>query len=197
MISDTDESIKYVEADEDEVKNNLKEDEKPEKATKRVYIYNLNKILKGKTKKQCYVNNDKMDYHQLNHENSADIEMKKCYFCDFQSRHRGNLIRHIQTHREFDDSDKIKCKECDFLAKNKERLRRHMLTHVDPLDMKVFRCTVCAYQSKYRSGLKIHMIIHQDPANAVTYHCDICSYKTIRKEMLPKHKKRHLKKTQI
>lgn len=53
----------------------------------------------------------------------------KCAHCDFETKHKENLPKHLLRHKDPSECRMYDCDECDYETKDKLGLKRHMLTH--------------------------------------------------------------------
>lgn len=106
---------------------------------------------------------------RLMHRDSSEIERVKCPICEFQTKFKESLKRHMLIHGDPSEMAMHKCSVCMFQTKLKVSLKRHMLIHSDPSELEMHKCTICVFQTKFKDSLKRHMNTHsQKPSKSNT-----------------------------
>lgn len=103
-----------------------------------------------------------------------------CPKCNFQTRWKANLLRHIKLHTGI----RIPCEQCSRTFIDKYELR----THVESAHGEGSVCKECGKQFKSRAGLYEHIKQHNDH---VRYRCDICGKSFRMKSHLEGHINSH------
>ncbi|KAJ8966178.1 hypothetical protein NQ317_006897 [Molorchus minor] len=83
-----------------------------------------------------------------------EVEMYKCEVCEYQTKQKGTLKRHLVLHKDISEVQMFKCKMCDFQTKYKENVKRHLLGHKDISEVQMFKCEKCEFQTRHRGSLK-------------------------------------------
>ncbi|VEN43445.1 unnamed protein product [Callosobruchus maculatus] len=112
---------------------------------------------------------------------------KKCSTCDYKTRHKCNLIRHLLIHRpptnntvnnKTANSNNYTCEHCGYETTVVARFQRHILKH----GKYNLKCDECDYETYRIDALKNHMLIHTK-----FFKCDQCGYTAKRKNSLKRH----------
>lgn len=112
-------------------------------------------------------------------ENHIKNEMHQCKECNYKSRYKSDLKKHIRSvHTK--DIDWFKCELCDYKAKFKSDLKRHIIClHTTKDNIKWFKCKFCDYKAKLKGHLTSHIYcIHtHNEAEINWFKCQFCNYK--------------------
>ncbi|KAF6212303.1 hypothetical protein GE061_012825 [Apolygus lucorum] len=108
-------------------------------------------------------------------------EPYQCYKCDFSSKSRNSIIRHL-TNRHGDKN--FVCAHCDYRTAMKSDLSDHMLIHSG---VKPYMCDVCGFSAASRSTLTSHKRVHSE--KNIT--CEYCDFRTSRRHSMRAHLRRH------
>ncbi|KAJ8948539.1 hypothetical protein NQ318_000079 [Aromia moschata] len=127
------------------------------------------------------------------HMQKHNEEAYKCGTCDFETKYRKNLERHMMTHKDPAEIPTYKCAICGFEAKRKSHLLTHIsLKHRTALEIVKFKCDVCSFEVRLQVGPEQ---AQQDgarrPSEIPMYSCDQCPFSTKYKDHLPRHMIRH------
>ena len=111
---------------------------------------------------------DISDHGDLDISCTVDVSTEKpkfsCTICDFSSKFKQNLQRHLKGHK-FEKAPKLRS---DSKAENQIKVRAH------------FRCDVCTYTTKYKFNLNRHVSrVHSDGRSdrGSMYICQFCGKK--------------------
>ena len=108
-----------------------------------------------------------------------------CHICNKVLSCRGNLSKHLITHR----SDKpFKCTTCGLGFNAKRDQQYHYLQH--HTNKRPYNCVVCGKGYVFRHYLLKHMAYHGEERK---FACDICGKHFITPKCVLRHKKRHRK----
>jgi KRAB domain-containing zinc finger protein len=101
-----------------------------------------------------------------------------CQFCEFKTKWKTTMIKHIESkHSEVPiDVSKVKiCKFCSFIGSCRKELRLHnKMEHNDLL--KVFSCHECSYTSNWEEKMKLHNKFHGVMKDYPGVKCDFCDF---------------------
>lgn len=87
----------------------------------------------------------------------CEREFQKCPYCDYKSKYKTNIKRHIKTHTE---PKHFICKQCDSSFHEFANLKEHVaFVHSENRN---FICETCNKSFKNRSTLQRHMRIHNE-----------------------------------
>ncbi|XP_050297306.1 zinc finger protein 64-like isoform X2 [Anthonomus grandis grandis] len=104
--------------------------------------------------------------------------MFKCPLCDFKSRHKVSLKRHIKLHNP-EQLETFRCGYCNFETYYERHFRVHVkVLHLGDGDKKVYQCNQCSYASNYRENLSRHKKTHLAPDERSSFICHICDFQT-------------------
>ena len=70
-----------------------------------------------------------------------------CSFCDYKTKDKGNLKKHVVVHSV---EKPFKCEECQFETRRPKEMKTHKCS------MKTFLCDLCNKKSKSADGLRVH-----------------------------------------
>ena len=119
----------------------------------------------------------------------VETEIFQCDVCDFETKKKIELKRHIKSHSYKYDDGKMKCNECDFIGQNAWTLQIHIgKEHNQPID-----CGLCDFPAKDLETLNLHL------KTCEIYECNNCehvskSISSIKKHI---HNKQECKETTI
>ena len=123
--------------------------------------------------------------------------MFKCNVCEYQTRYKNRLIRHIRFIHNIKNKW-FKCNLCRFKSKDIRYLIRHKYNHnklnndlkqykQNIHNIKYFNCDLCEFKTKYNYNLKQHKRNKHD-INVKWFNCDLCDYKSKSNSDLKRHK---------
>ncbi|KAJ8972411.1 hypothetical protein NQ317_010335 [Molorchus minor] len=122
-----------------------------------------------------------------------EVEMYTCKICQFKTKYKGALNRHLLVHSENSKVKIYSCGTCQYKTKRKETLKKHFLVHrknqLENFEVEVHTCNTCQYKTKHKVDLKKHVLVHVHRENSEVemYTCEKCQYKTKRKDDLKRH----------
>ena len=109
-----------------------------------------------------------------------------CKRCDYKSKFRTNLTRHISAEHA---GIIFKCDDCDYEAKQRGSIDLHKAAKHDGV---VFSCGTCAYKSGWKSALKQHLKTHQQQTRSekeeTSMACNECNLEFQTRQGLKQHK---------
>ena len=89
----------------------------------------------------------------------------KCNDCNYESKRKYNLERHIQTkHTNVKDICKNishKCSVCEYSTDRLYNLKRHEVKHTRIKKTRLHKCFLCDYEDKSKSNVKKHVDNHE------------------------------------
>ncbi|CAG9770752.1 unnamed protein product [Ceutorhynchus assimilis] len=113
---------------------------------------------------QCsklFSNKDNLRYHIVRRH--TDANQREFFYCEmcpkekqYKTPEKGNLIRHILTHRTLDEIEVFACHKCPYLGKSKSALKIHFVNSHMP-EMHEFKCQICGYSTNTKSRFNCHM----------------------------------------
>ena len=109
-----------------------------------------------------------------------------CSKCEFNTKWRTSLERHIRTIHDTGNTrtKRIKtCNLCGFKTGNKSNLREHM----DHVHDEVFHTCECGFNTRWIASLSRHIKLVHNKVNNVNHSCNQCNYQTRNKSNLKKH----------
>ncbi|KAJ8973228.1 hypothetical protein NQ317_004138 [Molorchus minor] len=115
-----------------------------------------------------------------------EVETFKCDMCEYQSKRKGTLNRHLLFHKDISEVQTFKCKMCEFQTRYKRSLKKHSLLHKDISEVQMFKCEMCEYQTRYKRSLKKHVLRHKDSSKVQVFKCEMCEFQTRYKRSLKK-----------
>ncbi|KAJ8973140.1 hypothetical protein NQ317_001876 [Molorchus minor] len=86
-----------------------------------------------------------------------EVEIYTCEMCEYQTKHKSNLTRHLLVHRKNSEVKMFECDTCQYKTKHKSCLNRHLLVHGENSDVKMYRCETCHYKARHKSSLDRHI----------------------------------------
>ncbi|MCL4120283.1 UNVERIFIED_CONTAM: hypothetical protein GTU68_048779, partial [Idotea baltica] len=101
-----------------------------------------------------------------------------CSECSLEFTRKGNLKRHMLTHRNV---KLFKCSECNYACNQKSNLKLHSFKHNA---IKSFKCSECSFECKQSTYLKKHLSKHSKVKQFI---CSECSYGCNQKATLIRH----------
>ena len=108
--------------------------------------------------------------------------MHQCTYCEYSSKQKSNLNKHINgVHRNLKP---FKCSQCDYSCSHKSSLNRHI--SAIHLKLKPFKCSQCDYSCSHKWHLNRHISsVHK---NIRPFRCNICSSSFTDRRSLHRHK---------
>ncbi|KAJ8981107.1 hypothetical protein NQ317_007881 [Molorchus minor] len=116
-----------------------------------------------------------------------EFRIFKCEVCEFQTKYRGSLRRHLLGHKNISEVETYKCETCQYLTKHRWSFKRHLLGHKDISEVQTFKCNLCQYQTRQRDSLKNHLLGHKDISEVPIFKCEICVFHTRYRGSLRSH----------
>ncbi|XP_053621826.1 zinc finger protein 761-like [Plodia interpunctella] len=105
-----------------------------------------------------------------------------CTECDYKSKYRNSLTRHVKIQHQKDDTPETEsvevftCDQCNYKTHFKWNLRAHNRKHNL---VKQFKCVHCEYETAYRHNYLKHSRTHENKEKTpVFYKCDKCTFVT-------------------
>ena len=120
---------------------------------------------------------DALDKHNTIHKNQIRKEKKRdtfCNRCDFKTKFRNALIKHMKKHNS-------KCNQCDFKAGSTVSLQEHMELQHKEIS---YNCNQCTFETAHEKKLSVHMKVEHQ---GMGYTCGYCSYSSVWKNALKNH----------
>ncbi|KAJ8973679.1 hypothetical protein NQ317_011799 [Molorchus minor] len=124
------------------------------------------------------------------------LEVYKCETCNFHTKYRDCINRHLLLHKNNTEVETFKCEFCGFITKHKRSLQRHLLVH-DSSKLEVFKCNLCDYSAKHKSYLNKHLLNHKPASETILFRCDVCPFQTRQKYNLTKHLLIHMDSSEV
>ena len=110
---------------------------------------------------------------------------KKCEFCDYKTKRRVHIRRHMRKHT---GERPFKCEKCgDNFSCNSGLTQHTKRMHTDRLE---FMCNVCGKAFKAGSDLRQHEVRHNEN-RPKPFSCEICNHKFLSKKDSERHKTVH------
>ncbi|KAJ8940462.1 hypothetical protein NQ317_002385 [Molorchus minor] len=78
------------------------------------------------------------------------MEMHTCETCNFETKLKCSLKRHLLVHREI------------LKTKHKTNLQTHLLVHKENSEVETYECETCHYKTKCKGDLKQHRLVHRE-----------------------------------
>lgn len=107
-------------------------------------------------------------------------EILQCPQCDYQTRTRIYLTKHITMTHERKRTKRHSCAECGLLFYSPKDLEDHMHRHSD---VKSFFCSKCTASFKTKKSLGAHQRVHND----YKYECPVCNRTFLTNQQLRTH----------
>ena len=127
-------------------------------------------------------------YHEIH---ALKRELLKCPTCDFTSKLRGKLRKHI--HAKHETPARVACRLCHKVMTRNGHIF-HMKTKHNfagqPKEEKMYNCTHCDFTSKHKHYVNSHILKIHEKFNH-KYHCEKCSQSFAFNSELKIHMKRH------
>ena len=121
----------------------------------------------------------------------------QCDFCDYKSRRKDILKRHIKSRHLKSEDTRYNCDKCSYSTNMKTYLKEHIKKH----NPRINRCKVCDRKFRKVETLekhvsKVHITIDNVvvPRKIEEYSCSLCSYTTKIKCNFSRHKLKHTTK---
>ena len=132
-----------------------------------------------------YSSNKGLQRHKKIHNENMHI-MKFCQFCDFSTKEKLNLKKHIEVQHH--GIMLLKCSECFKSYKSIRNLKLHM----DAIHRKVkYKCHICEKEFSYKTALDRHNErLHSDAVKNLIK-CNLCPYATLFQMDFNQHVKIH------
>ncbi|KAJ8957849.1 hypothetical protein NQ318_001845 [Aromia moschata] len=130
--------------------------------------------------------NFSVKYEEFN-QDSSEVSLYQCEKCEFKTKYKYHLKRHIVKHQDPSEVTTYYCEKCSYNAKFKHYIRQHMVTHDGPSKETIYQCDKCEYKTEHKNYLKRHVVVHQPSSKAAMYQCEKCDYKAKLKICLRKH----------
>lgn len=111
-------------------------------------------------------------------------DSKSCDMCDFQTKYKVDMIKHVKTvheHRKTFKKIKRSCTSCDFQTFSKDKLRRHIISNHGGLS---YDCNLCDYKSLRPDCLSLHIKVTHE---GLRYYCDQCSFSGTSRKTVQRH----------
>ncbi|XP_045915579.1 oocyte zinc finger protein XlCOF6-like isoform X1 [Micropterus dolomieu] len=115
----------------------------------------------------------------------SDRPAHRCVICGKTFRHKGNLVKHVETHS---DNPECLCGVCGEHFKSSDGLFDHLRSHRET-DSGGGTCEICG---KTFQNMETHMRSH---TGVKPYRCDVCGKSFPRPGALRRHKKIHSRRT--
>ncbi|KAJ8981136.1 hypothetical protein NQ317_007911, partial [Molorchus minor] len=125
---------------------------------------------------------------------SHNMPKLKCEMCQYQTSHRGNFNKHLIIHKDITESTMFKCNLCEYQARHRHYLKRHLQSHKDASEVQMFKCKMCEYETRCKPSLKRHLLGHKDISEVEIFRCEMCDFHTRHRLNLNLHLKRHSKR---
>jgi hypothetical protein len=89
----------------------------------------------------------------------------KCTDCNYESKRKYNLQRHIQSKhtkvKELCKKISHRCSICEYSTDRPYNLKRHEATHKRIKKTRIHKCFICDYENKSKSNVKKHVDNHE------------------------------------
>ncbi|KAJ8910029.1 hypothetical protein NQ315_003459, partial [Exocentrus adspersus] len=121
-----------------------------------------------------------------------EIRWFKCDSCDYKTRWKRRLEKHMVVHKEI---NLYKCDWCDFKTKWKALLNSHVMEfHNNDSEIKWYKCDFCDYRSKRQTAMRSHVTLNHNRSCRTLSHkqtkrfqCTLCNYRSNWKYAIRKH----------
>ncbi|XP_066144851.1 zinc finger protein 761-like isoform X2 [Euwallacea fornicatus] len=145
---------------------------------------------------QCPYETHRIEYLKKHKNVHSDVQYK-CGYCNFSTKFKTNLPKHMIRHKPAIEWKMFKCDECEFETKEKSGIKRHKLTHRTLEEVEHFSCTLCSFITKHQISFTNHMlkIHHRDKTEK--HHCPECDFFTYHKVSLKNHILTHRKPGEV
>ncbi|KAJ8913715.1 hypothetical protein NQ315_007432 [Exocentrus adspersus] len=127
-------------------------------------------------------------------EDEPEANWFKCKICNFKSKHKASLGRHMMLHKDPSEVKWYNCDICPYKSNRRGNLEKHELIHKNSLGVDWFKCGSCSFKAKQKRRLKMHVMLkHKNVVQTQSkwYKCDLCDYKAKYKRNLRKHESVH------
>ncbi|XP_056636971.1 histone-lysine N-methyltransferase PRDM9-like [Diorhabda sublineata] len=122
-------------------------------------------------------------------EDVEDKKKHKCTYCDYMSKSKSYLKRHVLSKHEKENMNEIfYCNICRYKGYFKNNLKNHSKIH----EASRFLCVECKIVYRTKLGLDNHFVTkHPNKVKILTrkiFQCEYCAFKTVIKSSLEYHK---------
>lgn len=145
----------------------------------------------------------------LIHAEGRDLKLYTCPECNFETKYKGSLRKHVQKHKGAGETLTVTCPKCPFETKHTGYLNLHMQSyHMTPTeacddkgkdkkDIVMLFCAKCDYKTRFKYSLRTHTLKHMDPSEVDMLNCSECSYTTKYKKNLQSHILIHMNESEV
>ncbi|KAJ8951328.1 hypothetical protein NQ317_010809 [Molorchus minor] len=136
-----------------------------------------------------------------------EMQIYKCICCEYRTKSRGSLERHMLSHKDASELATFKCTACEYQTKYRRAIISHLLRTKIFQKCKRIKCQMSANirrntrepleiplarpQRYFRSGitkhrrcLMKHLLRHKDISEVQMFKCKMCKYQTKYKNAL-------------
>lgn len=117
-------------------------------------------------------------------------EVLQCAQCDYQTRTKIYMTKHINLRHEGKRQKNYTCPECGLKFYSPHNLEDHRRRHSDA---KNFHCTRCTSSFKTKKSLNAHQAVHME----YKYECPVCVKSFLTNQQLRSHVQRHHKEYEL
>ncbi|KAJ2943256.1 hypothetical protein O0L34_g12061 [Tuta absoluta] len=103
------------------------------------------------------VNPTHIDNRSLKVEKPAHADAYQCPACEFSTKYRTSMQRHIQRNHAKKHFRPFKCIDCGFAAKSKDSIRKH---NQRKISFKKLQCSQCSFTANVKCALAVHQKRH-------------------------------------